>query len=101
MADDPAGAAFDTTLIREDHTAVWLRCITGRGTAIDTLLPFTLQADIVVDDEYVRPVRIDVEAGNCEFSFQSGAILDSILYDCHVQSCLFASGGPLAAGSTI
>jgi hypothetical protein len=87
IADDPAGATFHTPFIREDHPPVWLRRVAGCRAAVDALLKLTLQADIMIDDANVRPVRVYVEAGNRQLAFQSGSISDAILYHCHRESC--------------
>src|SRR5918998_2065098 len=60
VANDAAGAALDATFIRKDHPAVIRRDVAVRWTAVDALLAFAMQADVVVDDTDVRPGCIDV-----------------------------------------
>lgn len=61
VADNPARAAFDAALVRENDAAIVLRNVTVRGAAIDALLAHTLQTDVAIDDPDVCTRPIDVE----------------------------------------
>ena len=50
VTDDSAGSALDAAFIREEHPSIFLWSITIRWTAIDALLPLTVQANITIDD---------------------------------------------------
>jgi hypothetical protein len=61
MADDPARPALDTALVGEDYAAIRRWRVAIRRATIDALLPFALQANVMIDDPDVSPAPIDIE----------------------------------------
>jgi hypothetical protein len=82
IADNAAGAALNTAFVRENHTAIRLRLVTGGGTAVNTLLLLALQTDIVVDNPDMR-LGVDVIGVYAQFLKQSVAIPNAV-NDYHV-----------------
>jgi hypothetical protein len=68
VANDAAGSALDATFVGKEHPPIVLWNITIRRTAIDALLPLTLQTDVPINDADVGAIPIDVEGIETEFS---------------------------------
>jgi hypothetical protein len=78
VADDAACPALDTPLVGEQHRPIRLGRIASSRTAIDALLPFTLQADQTIDDTNMRAVWIDNVRVDTELFLKTRAVKDTV-----------------------
>lgn len=78
IADNAAGATLDTSLVGEEHRPIRLRSVAGGGTAVDALLPFTLETRQPVDDTDMRALRINSVRVDAQLFLKPGSISYSV-----------------------
>jgi hypothetical protein len=78
VADDAAGSTFDAAFVREEHTAVLLRCIASCRTAINALLSLALETEIAVDYPDMSAIGINIIRIDAQFQFEPDAVSYSV-----------------------
>jgi len=76
VADNSAGAAFNTAFVGEEHAAIILGCVAGGWATVDALLADAFEARIGIDDADMGPRAIDVIGVERQLSFDCGWIED-------------------------
>jgi hypothetical protein len=78
VADDATAATLDTTLVgKHNPTVVRWNVAIGWAT-VDALLPYAMEADIVIDDANVRSRGIDVVGVERQLALNRRRVVDPI-----------------------